>query len=157
MHTPQFRIRSAAGFTLLEIVVVVAIIGLMAAIAIPAYGKLQKRSVNTLMSNELRIASGALELYVFEKGSWPPDGAGGWPAELSGYLPPPDRWNQSTPIGGTWAWARNTEELSASLRINNTTVSSEQIADLDQMMDDGSLAAGNLLTFGASLVYVLER
>lgn len=153
----QSRARRLSGFTLLEIIVIVTVIGLLCAIAIPAYGKLQQRSINTLLSNELRVASGALEYYVFDKGSWPPDGDGSWPAELTGYLPPPDRWHKPTPIGGTWAWALNTDDTVASLRINNYTVTAAQITAIDRMIDDGDPLAGKVMIAGHSLVYVLER
>jgi prepilin-type N-terminal cleavage/methylation domain-containing protein len=158
MNALTFRpSKSQAGFSLLEIIVVVTVIGLLVAIALPAYGKLQRKSINTLMTNELRVASGALEHYVFETGSWPPDGAGGWPAELTGYLPPPDRWSKPAPIGGAWAWALDMEEATASLRINNFTAPADQITELDQMMDDGNIETGSLMVTGTSLVYVLQK
>jgi prepilin-type N-terminal cleavage/methylation domain-containing protein len=157
MTTAKPFIRSVAGFSLLEIIVAVTIIGLLSAIAIPAYKKLNERSVNTVVSNELRIASGALQYYAIEKGTWPPDGAGGWPHELTGYLPPPDRWSLPTPIGGTWAWALNTEDAVASLRINNHLASVSQVTNLDKMVDDGDLTTGALLVSGSTLVYVLEK
>ena len=153
-HRPS---RSFTGFTLLEIMIVVTVIGILCALAIPAYKKLVRHSTNTLMTSELRVASGALEYYSFDKGGWPPDGNGGWPAELTGYLPPPDRWNQPTPIGGTWAWALNTDNTAASLRINNYTIPDDQVDDIDKLVDDGSLTSGNLFKSGQSLVYVLQR
>jgi prepilin-type N-terminal cleavage/methylation domain-containing protein len=149
--------KSRAAFSLLEIIVVVTVIGLLVSIALPAYGKLQKKSINTLMTNELRIASGALEYYVFDNGGWPPDGAGSWPTELTGYLPPPDRWNKPTPIGGTWAWALDTDEAAASLRINNFSAPVDQLTELDRMMDDGIPTTGNLLVTGTTLIYVLQK
>ena len=149
--------KSRAGFSLIEIIVIVTIIGLLAAIALPVYGKLQRKSVNTLMTNELRIASGALEFYVFENGVWPPDGAGGWPTELTGYLPPPDRWNKPSPVGGRWSWALDTDGTAASLRINNFTANTDQINELDYMMDDGSTTTGNLIVSETSLVYMLQK
>jgi type II secretory pathway pseudopilin PulG len=157
MPFPKKRLFSAAGFSLIEIIVIVTIIGLLTAIAIPAYKKLQERSVNTLVFNEMRVASGALQYFVFEKGYWPPDGAGGWPPELLGYLPPPDRWHQPTPIGGTWAWSLNSDNTAASLRINNYTAPASQIAKIDELMDDGGIATGSLLTSGQTLIYVLEK
>ena len=152
-----FKSPRQAGFSLLELIVIVTIIGLLSAIALPAYQKLQRRSTNTALSNEIRVVAGALDFNVFEKGTWPPDGAGGWPEELTGYLPPPDRWSKPTPIGGTWAWALNTDDALASLRINDYTISADQTLDLDKMIDDGDLTTGNLVKSGPSLVYVLQR
>jgi len=73
------------------------------------------------------------------------------------YLPPPNRWNRPTPIGGTWAWALNSDNTTASLRINNYTIPEDQVADLDKLIDDGNLASGNLFTSGQSLVFVLQH
>ncbi|CAM2941809.1 type II secretion system protein [Rariglobus hedericola] len=157
MRSPSRPTLSAAGFTLLEIMVVVTMIGLLCAIAVPAYRKLQRRSVNTLTSNELRVASGALEYYVTDKGIWPPDGDGGIPAELIGYLPPPDRWNKPTPIGGSWSWSINTDGAAAALRINNFTALDDQIAAIDQMIDNGDTSSGTLFRSGQSLIYVLQQ
>ncbi len=149
--------RLSTGFSLLEIMVVVTVLGIICSLAIPAYKKLIRHTTNSLMSNELRVASGALEYYSVDKGTWPPDGNGGWPSELSGYLPPPDCWNQPTPIGGTWSWALNTDNALASLRINNYTIPEDQVADIDKLIDDGDPASGNLFKSGRSLVYVLQR
>lgn len=146
-----------AGFTLLELIVVVTIIGLLCAIAIPSYQKLKERSANTLVANELRVASAALEHYVFEQGDWPPDGAGSFPAELTGYLSPPERWNQTTPIGGSWAWALNNNNPVASLRINNYTAHNGQLASIDQIIDNNDLASGQLMISGQSLIYILQQ
>lgn len=157
MSFPNRRLFSQAGFSLIEIIVVVTIIGVLCGIALPAYQKLQRRSINTRMVNELRVAAGALEFYVTEKGGWPPDGAGAWPVELTGYLPPPDRWNKPTPIGGSWSWALDIEGAAAALRINNYTIETSQAQDLDGMLDDGNLGTGHLFTLEQSLVYVLQK
>ncbi|HSI08439.1 MAG: type II secretion system protein [Rariglobus sp.] len=157
MPTPQLRNRTVAGFTLVEICVAVSIIGLLCAICMPAYRKIKERSLNTLTTNELRIASGALEHFVLEKGYWPPDGAGSLPTDLNGYLPPPDRWYKPTPIGGTWAWSLNADGVAAALRIDNFVVPANQISSLDKMMDDGNPNTGNVIITGQSLLYVLEK
>jgi len=157
MATPSRHLSAQRGFTLVEIMVVVTLIGLLCAIAAPAYQRLVKRTKLTSIRNDLRAASGAIQIYSFERGAWPPDGVGGWPTDLIGYLPPPDRWNQVTPIGGTWAWALDTDGTKAALRINNFTLPLAQMTDLDALVDDGDTTTGELFINGASLIYAIEK
>ena len=54
------------GFTLVEIMIVVAIIALLAAIAVPGFLRSRKRSQATNILNDARVLDGALNQYAIE-------------------------------------------------------------------------------------------
>jgi type IV pilus assembly protein PilA len=58
--------RSTKGFTLVEIMIVVVIIGLLAAMAIPAFKKVRENSVNGALRNDARQISSAAQQYMLE-------------------------------------------------------------------------------------------
>nr|MBA3274078.1 type II secretion system protein [Chthoniobacterales bacterium] len=65
--------RRNSAFTLVEIMIVVSIIALLAAVAIPAFMRARQRTQNVKFINALRIASGAIEQYAIEHSSYPVD------------------------------------------------------------------------------------
>ena len=54
------------GFTLVEIMIVVAIIALLAAIAVPGFLRARKRSQASKVLNDLRLISSAMDQYAIE-------------------------------------------------------------------------------------------
>jgi prepilin-type N-terminal cleavage/methylation domain-containing protein len=54
------------GFTLVEIMIVVAIIALLAAIAVPGFLRARKRSQASKILNDLRIIDAAVDQYAIE-------------------------------------------------------------------------------------------
>jgi type IV pilus assembly protein PilA len=59
---------SRRGFTLVEIMIVVVIIGLLAAMAIPAFQKVRQNSQDKAVMNNLRQLSAAANQYFLEFG-----------------------------------------------------------------------------------------
>jgi prepilin-type N-terminal cleavage/methylation domain-containing protein len=58
--------KKRAGFTLVEIMIVVAIIALLAAIAVPGFLRARKRSQASKILNDLRLIDGAVDQYAIE-------------------------------------------------------------------------------------------
>jgi general secretion pathway protein G len=61
----------AQGFMLIELVIVFAIIGTLAAIAIPAYAKYRYKAQMAMVITEIRILEKEIENYAAEHGEFP--------------------------------------------------------------------------------------
>jgi type IV pilus assembly protein PilA len=62
------NMRNKKGFTLVEIMIVVVIIGLLAAMAIPAFQKVRESSRESTLINDARQLGAAAQQYLLESG-----------------------------------------------------------------------------------------
>ncbi len=78
------KLKKIGGFTLVEIMIVVAIIALLASVAVPSFLRARKRSQATACKNDLRLIDTAVEQYAIENNK----GAGTLPTspQLAPYL-----------------------------------------------------------------------
>ncbi len=99
------RKRQVCGFTLVEIMIVMGIIGLLSVIAIPSYAKSRRETQINRMVNDLRIVYDAFNLYAMQYGNYPDGVVRGstTPQPVAEYLSGA-KWEQPTVMGGRWLY-----------------------------------------------------
>jgi len=72
-HASPLTRDGSSGFTLLELLVVMTIIGILAAIAVPALRDSPKRAMEASLRGDLFTFRSVLDQYKGDKGNYPPD------------------------------------------------------------------------------------
>lgn len=157
--------REQKGYTLVEMMVVVVLIGLLAAAGLPGYRQITMRSKVTATVNDLRQFSTVLQTYATQNGRWPADAEPQLaPSELADNLP--RTFVGRTPIGGVYKWnfGDNAMGIPAKAAICIVTVDTNKLDDdiallelLDSQLDDGNLTEGMVQVNAGSLVYIIEK
>jgi general secretion pathway protein G len=60
------------GFTLLELIIVIAVIGILATIALPALKDVPRKAAESVLKTDLRIFRDVIDQYHGDKGHYPP-------------------------------------------------------------------------------------
>ena len=144
------------GFSLMELMIVVAIIGLLSAIALPVFNSVRQASQNSAAVNDLRTFSEAFSSYILETGTYPPDASAGQvPEGMAGRIAV-TRWTRTTPIGGNYDWDYMVSGAVAAVGITAPVADVDQLRRLDQRADDGNLSTGNIQFTGGALRMIIE-
>ena len=158
------RIISRRGFTLVDTMIVVGIIGLLILISIPALFHARESTQNSLFMNELRLLNTAIDSYVVTAGTLPNDVAPGKiPAGFQEHLGNRVKWSGEPDIGGQWDWERSLDETvrvfdccEAAWAVVAPDRTTEQMATIDYKLDDGNLLTGRFRRSGTTYFMIVQ-
>jgi len=83
------------GFTIVELLIVIVVIGILAAITIVAYSGIQQKARDSQRQNDISELTKVLELYYTDNGRYPPTGTSCNAAGLNG-------WATTADASGCW-------------------------------------------------------
>jgi type IV pilus assembly protein PilA len=133
---------SHSGFTLIELMIVVAIIGVLAAIAVPTYQGFVKRAELTETATKLGSFVKAFEIAKQVNGEYPGDTSVPALPQAVGLNINESLWTATTLLGGNWNWEGPDNYSYAGISIQGATAEEDIIAQLDAIMDNGDLSSG---------------
>ncbi len=151
--------RPRAAFTLVEILVVIVILGVLAAIVIPQFASATDDARYNAFITDLNALTKAVSAYENIHGL-PPDGASGvMPPELNIYMSA-ERYERPTALGGVWdiEVQENGVVLAVGVHFNNGNDPGEAVmSQIDAMIDDGDLSTGSFREIAANRYYNVLR
>ncbi|MCK4563337.1 MAG: prepilin-type N-terminal cleavage/methylation domain-containing protein [Verrucomicrobia bacterium] len=148
---------SRKGFTLVEIMIVTSIVGLLASLAIPSMRNAGIKTRSTRFAREIKAAGHAFVQYALDHGDYPADkNPEQMPNGMGEYL---SRfpWSEETVIGGQWDWDYEVFGVHAGVSVHSPKWSSEQMQEIDAMIDDGNLGSGQFRQRSGGYIYILEE
>lgn len=168
------------GFTIVELLIVIVIIAILAAITIVAYNGIQTRAIASSLASDLKATEKAFTLYKTSAGldSWPADNSSVWDGTITGdpplikiitnnaefrsYLQRPttvEKLNSGTSV---WTYDNDNDAYSGcaasgagvNIKLQNAN-NIDVIKVVDSQIDDGDLACGKMRMSGTTLLYSL--
>lgn len=143
------------GFTLVEIMIVVVIIGILATLGLPAFRQVRMNSQNARFYQDVRVFASAAEMYMLESGNDPfsnnafgDPGTGNLNADMQEYIKP-TKFSAQTPIGGNYDFDNEYTNGGGTyffgVGADGITVDVDQLNKLDKDQDDDNLGSGSLI------------
>jgi prepilin-type N-terminal cleavage/methylation domain-containing protein len=137
--------RRDRGFTLVELMIVIAIIGILSAIAVPNFLSYRERGIIARTASDLNTIVKGFQLYAIDN----PGPYDGYPDDTHRVLPTGVEAHvnntlfiSGTPLGGYYNWEGPDTYPYAGVSIESPTADEARLIQLDAVMDDGNLSSG---------------
>ena len=148
------------GFTLVEILIVVVILGVLAAIVIPQAANAAGNAAQTAFARNVKQFSNAAMIHRSRTGFWIGDGGSGTiPAGFEDFVDPED-WENGTPIDGVWdSETRPDYDITLGIGVHFNDAAERKDAAymsvVDSILDDGDLTTGGFRQFATDRFYYI--
>lgn len=148
-----------SAFTLIEVMIIVAILTNLVLIALPAFLRSRNMAQNTRYISDLRTIVGAFEMFAAENNRYPATTAANViPTGMNVYLNG-IAYTSGNALGGQWYWTYNaTGSPMASVgSLSPFATDVVRMADIDARIDNGVLTTGAWRRTDANnVIYIIE-
>ena len=151
--------KACQGFTLIELMIVIAIIGIITAIAIPNFISYRRKARIAGAAADIKNFEKGFIAYALDEGEFPDDSHIVLPdlPTMADYINP-DVWGKTTALGGTYNWEGLDSYPYAGISIFEANAPQRDLELLDAMLDDGDLTQGKFRkTPNDRYTYIIEE
>jgi prepilin-type N-terminal cleavage/methylation domain-containing protein len=164
---PRALSRRVAAFSLVEIMIALAIVGALVTIAVPSYVRAQRSAVMGKIAHDMKVYREAVEVYNADTSSYPADTTNTFPNELkdgqyieAGVYRRYDFGSTLPMIGGNYDWDYDVNpNYKAAIVLANLSNNDPALLTMinNAREGDDNLSGGNIFTDSNHLIYIVER